>query len=148
MQHYKFHVDIAREIQNTKKPLKWVRLVEKDNAGEKKSLVGCLQKDVALWFMLSCIGSAWMPGVVSHRNVMHAYVVVILWILLHHSCRRSTTWSGGYMFTLLFPSAALMPLEYCLPIMDVADCVQDLDFLINYREYVQNRTGVELIIET
>lgn len=41
-----------------------------------------------------------------------------------------------------------MPLEYCLPIMDVADCVQDLDFLINYREYVQNRTGVELIIET
>mmetsp|Transcript_16917 Transcript_16917/g.20101 ORF Transcript_16917/g.20101 Transcript_16917/m.20101 type:complete len:282 (-) Transcript_16917:485-1330(-) len=149
MQHYKFHVDIAKELRTTETPsLKWVRLVNKDNAGEKESLVGCLQKDVALWFMLSCIGAAWMPGVVSHRNVMHAYVVVILWILLHHSCRRATTWSGGYFVTFLFPSAALMPLEYCLPIMDVADCVTDLEFLISYREYVQDRTGVELIIET
>jgi len=153
LQHYKFHGDIAKEIKNTTtkdKPLdlKWMRLVDTCNAGEKESLRGCIQKDVALWFMLCCIGAAWMPGVVNHRNVTHAYVVVILWIILHHSCRRTTTWSGGYLVTLLFPSAALMPLEYCLPIMDVADCVTDLEFLINYREYVRERTGVELIIET
>ena len=40
-----------------------------------------------------------------------------------------------------------MPLEYCLPLMDVADTVEDLDFVERYREFVIERTGVELIIE-
>jgi len=146
MQHYKFHVTIAQELQD--KPTKWLRLANKDNDREKESLVGSLQKDVALWFMLSCIGAAWMPGVVTHRDAMHAYVVVILWIILHHSCRRATSWSGGYIVTFFFPSAALMPLEYCLPIMDTFDCIENLDSLISYQKYIQDRTGVELIIET
>lgn len=148
MQHFKFHGDIAQEIQDSPEPLKWLRLVNKDNDGEKRSLVGSLQRDVALWFMLSCIGAALIPGGVNHRDVMHAYVVVFLWIILHHSCRQATTWSGGYFITFIFPSAALMPLEYCLPIMDVSDCVENLEFLIKYREYVKRRTGVELIIES
>jgi hypothetical protein len=41
-----------------------------------------------------------------------------------------------------------MPLEYCLPLMDVADTVEDLDFLVAYRTFVKERTGVELVIQT
>ena len=41
-----------------------------------------------------------------------------------------------------------MPLEYCLPLMDVADTVEDLDFLESYRAYVEERTGVRMIIES
>jgi hypothetical protein len=54
----------------------------------------------------------------------------------------------SYFVTFLFPSTALMPLEYCLPLMDVADTVEDLDFLESYRAYVKERTGVEMIIES
>ena len=61
-------------------------------------------------------------------------------------CAIRTTCS--YFVTFLFPSTALMPLEYCLPLMDVADTVEDLDFLESYRAYVKERTGVELIIES
>jgi hypothetical protein len=41
-----------------------------------------------------------------------------------------------------------MPLEYCLPLMDVADSVEDLAFVESYRNYVIKRTGVEMIIES
>jgi hypothetical protein len=41
-----------------------------------------------------------------------------------------------------------MPLEYCLPLMDTFDVVEDMEFVENFREYVMERTGVELIIET
>jgi hypothetical protein len=41
-----------------------------------------------------------------------------------------------------------MPLEYCLPLMDVFDVVEDLDFLLSYREFVKERTGIALIIES
>jgi len=48
--------------------------------------------------------------------------------------------------TFLFPSTALMPLEYCLPLMDTADVVEDLEFVETFREYLMERTGVELTI--
>jgi hypothetical protein len=54
----------------------------------------------------------------------------------------------SYLVTFLFPSTALMPLEYCLPLMDVADTVEDLEFVENYRNFIIERTGVELIIES
>jgi hypothetical protein len=54
----------------------------------------------------------------------------------------------SYFYTLLFPSAALMPMEYCFPLMDVADVVTDLDFVVSYRQFVLERTGVGLIIVT
>jgi hypothetical protein len=50
----------------------------------------------------------------------------------------------SYFYTFLFPSAALMPMEYCLPMMDV---VEEPDFAVTYRQFVQDRTGVKLIIE-
>jgi hypothetical protein len=39
-------------------------------------------------------------------------------------------------------------MEYCLPLMDVADTVDDLAFVESYREFIKERTGIELIIET
>lgn len=53
---------------------------------------------------------------------------------------------NSYFVTSLFPSTALMPMEYCLPLMDTFDCVEDLEFVESYRDYVKERTGVELII--
>ena len=40
-----------------------------------------------------------------------------------------------------------MPLEYYLPLMDTADVVEDLDFVAAYRQFVVDRTGVEMMIE-
>ena len=51
-----------------------------------------------------------------------------------------------YFETFLFPSTALMPMEYCLPLMDTFDCVEDIEFVESYREFVAERTGIELII--
>jgi hypothetical protein len=40
-----------------------------------------------------------------------------------------------------------MPMEYCLPLMD-NECVEDIDFVEIYRDYVIERTGIELTIES
>ena len=40
-----------------------------------------------------------------------------------------------------------MPMEYCLPLMDTTDTVEDLEFIEQYREFVIDQTGVELIVE-
>ncbi len=39
-----------------------------------------------------------------------------------------------------------MPMEYCLPLMDTFDFVDDLESVENYRDYVFERTGVQLTI--
>ena len=39
-----------------------------------------------------------------------------------------------------------MPMEYCLPLMDTFDFVEDLEFVESYRDYLMQRTGVELTI--
>jgi hypothetical protein len=41
-----------------------------------------------------------------------------------------------------------MPMEYCCPLMDTADIVGDVQFVATYREFLHDRTGVDLIIET
>jgi len=101
MQHFKYHVDLRKEIEQSKTPNKyhWMKFKSRDEDAqmERASLVGSLQRDVALWFMIACIGAAWLPGVVTHRDVLHAYVVVFLWAFLHHWCRKATTWSTGYV---------------------------------------------------
>ena len=72
--------------------------------------------------------------------------MVGLWCVLHHLSRAATSWGAGYFCTLLMPSAALMPLEYCLLLTDDGK-VEDLDSLSEWREYIQAETGIELIIE-
>lgn len=86
-----------KPTQKEKDEYSWLRLktTERMVKSERQSLVGTLKKDIALWFMLACIAAAWLPGIVDHRDVMHAYVVVVLWTFLHHACRRATVWSAG-----------------------------------------------------
>ncbi|KAL3941668.1 MAG: hypothetical protein SGBAC_004009 [Bacillariaceae sp.] len=150
IQFFTYHGDFREQAESDPKKYSFLKFSPKDEDAlwERKSLVGTLKKDVALWFMLVCIAAAWLPGIaVTHRDAIHAYAVVFLWSMMHHVSRQATCWSAGYFFTFLFPSTALMPLEYCLPLMDVADVVEDVDFLISYREFVHDRTGVDLIIQ-
>lgn len=51
-----------------------------------------------------------------------------------------------YFVTMIFPSTALMPMEYCMPLMDTFDFVEDLELVARYRDFVMERTGVELAI--
>lgn len=151
LQFFRYHGDFQHDVQENPAKYSFLKFSKKedDALSERKSLVGTLKKDVALWFMLLCIAAACLPGIpVTHRDALHAYAVVFLWMIMHHTARRATTWSAGYFFTFLFPSTALMPLEYCLPLMDVSDVVEDLDFIVSYREFVHDRTGVDLIIES
>lgn len=120
--------------------------MDEDAASERRTLSGTIQRDIALWFSMASIGAAWLPGPVTHRDAMHAYVIVILWAVLHSACRKATIWTKGYFETFLFPTTALMPMEYCLPLMDTFDCIEDFDFVVSYREFVRERTGVDLII--
>jgi hypothetical protein len=95
MQHFKYHVDLKEEAEKDPIRYYWLKLKgrDEDTATERQTLAGSIRKDIALWFMLACIAAAWLPGIVTHRHVMHAYVVVILWMILHHACRRATTWT-------------------------------------------------------
>lgn len=151
VQFFTYHGEFKEQTKSDPKKYSFLKFTKakEDALSERKSLVGTLKKDVALWFMLVCIAAAWLPGIaVTHRDAIHAYAVVFLWTIMHHVATQATTWTPGYFFTFLFPSAALMPLEYCLPLMDVADVVEDVDWLVSYRQFVHDRTGVDLIIET
>ena len=150
MQCFKYSNEFREEIQKDPTSYEWLQLsdVTEDAEKERKTLRGSLARDVGLWFMIASIAAAWLPGPVTHRDVLHAYVVVFLWIILHEFCRRAMTWTESYVTTFFFPSTALMPLEYGLPLMDVADTVEDIEFLVHYREFVLKRTGVEMIIKS
>merc|ERR1740121_3158650 len=82
------------------------------NALQQKLAFG-LHLDIALWFQITCIFAAFAK-VVTHRDVMHAWAIVFLWAVLHHFCRKATAWGPSYAMSLVLPSAALMPLEWCL----------------------------------
>eukprot|EP00656_Telonema_subtile_P017311 TRINITY_DN19268_c0_g1_i1.p1 TRINITY_DN19268_c0_g1~~TRINITY_DN19268_c0_g1_i1.p1 ORF type:complete len:339 (+),score=79.71 TRINITY_DN19268_c0_g1_i1:35-1051(+) len=146
-QQFRYH---GFEEQISQQPKKYgflqVRAQEALRQQERNGLVGSVQRDVALWFLLGCIGAAWMPGVVTHRDVLHAYVIVFLWVLLHHQCRKATVWGSSYAVTFMLPSSALMPLEYCLPLQETFDCIEDLDGLEEWIEFIKKRTGVAIVI--
>uniref|UniRef100_A0A6S8P6F7 Uncharacterized protein n=1 Tax=Amphora coffeiformis TaxID=265554 RepID=A0A6S8P6F7_9STRA len=150
MQRFKYSNELREDRNKDPDAYQWLLLsdVSEDAEQERKTLQGSLARDVGLWFMMASIAAAWLPGAVTHRDVLHAYVVVILWTIQHWLCRRATAWTASPVVTYFFPSTALMPLEYCLPLMDVADTVEDLEFLVNYREFTYRRTGVELIIQS
>lgn len=94
MQYYKFHVEFGDEIVKNRQKFSWLRLRDRveDSKSERLEMRGSLKRDVALWFMLGSIATAWLPGPVTHREVLHAYVVVVLWAVLHHYARQATTW--------------------------------------------------------
>jgi len=153
-QQKRYH-GFAAEIAEDPKKYSWLQVPGKDDAvEERKGLVGTMSRDIALWFMLWCIIAAWLPGVVTHHMVIHAYIILVMWAMLHHRCRQATAWatdSGnafgfGYVESFLLPSSALMPLEYCLPLQETFDNIDSLEALEEWRLFIQKRTGVELMI--
>lgn len=128
-----------------KEPAKFSWLVLETESAAKTEELGDLEgthrRDVALWFLLISIAAAF-AGVVSHRDVVHAWVLVVFWVVLHHHCRSCTCWGAPYLVSLILPSTALMPLEFCLPLREV----EDLEALSSWRSFVRERCGVDLII--
>jgi hypothetical protein len=50
-----------------------------------------------LYRMLSSVATyhCRLPGVVTHRDVLHAYAILALWIIMHHQCRAATSWGSS-----------------------------------------------------
>ena len=128
----------------------WYKRAKGESAhDEGAELSGSLTRDLALWFMLTCSALAF-TGVVSHRDVIHSHAILLLWLVMHHQARAATAWRGtGYLHTLLAPSTALLPLEFCLNLLDPEhlDHESGLDDLNAWRTFIQAESGVELDIE-
>lgn len=105
--------------------------------------MGSWFQDLALWSVLACIASACF-GMVRHTDVWHAYAIFVLWIVLHHICHSATCWGANYMVSLLMPSSALLPVQFCL-LVRAAETLEDLE---ERREFVRTRCGVRLQIKT
>jgi len=57
-----------------------------------------MHRDVALWFILAGIFAAFC-GVVSHLDVVHSWVTLLFWVLLHHQVRRTLARPRRLAFT-------------------------------------------------
>lgn len=136
MQRYEYHNAIRDQADKNPKAFKWLKYSNRPDIADDFFV------DMALWFNLANIVVAWLPGVVNHHQVMHSYSILILWIILHHYVRKAVHFGNSYFVTLLSPSTALFPLEYCLPLMDVGN----LEFVEDYRAYIEERTLVSLNI--
>lgn len=125
------------------KPPPWLT---KGKYSEANEIRGSFTRDLSLWSMLMCSAAAFC-GVVAHRDVVHSHAIIFLWIILHHQARQATAWRGtGYFHTLLTPSTALLPLEYCLNLID-QEMIGDVDDLAAWRDFIKRESGVELTIE-
>jgi hypothetical protein len=137
----------ASFVYNKKLTVKhaFLKRVPRNKLDERNTLAGSMSRDVALWFCILGIFAA-CAGVVSHRDVVHSWAVVLLWTILHHNARLATSWGAGYFTTLLMPSAALLPLEYCLPLMGDLDIVGDDEGMADWHAFVKAQTGINLLI--
>lgn len=137
----------ASFVYNKKLTVKhaFLKRLPRNKLDERNTLAGSMSRDVALWFCLLGIFSAF-AGVVTHRDVVHSWAVVLLWTILHHNARLATSWGAGYFTTLLMPSAALLPLEYCLPLMGDLDIVGDDEGMADWHAFVKAQTGINLLI--
>jgi len=143
---FRYHVQMKPNYDKKPSKYPWLHLLnqKKDNEREQKGLKGEVAKDASLWFLLICIAAACLPGSVKHTDVIHAYAIVFLWIILHHYVRKATSWGSPYIVTILSPSTALMPLEYCMPLLD--GTADSLDWTESYLEFVSKRTNVNINI--
>lgn len=105
-------------------------------------LSGSMYYDAAFWVVLLAIVIA-LVGRVTHRAVFHAWMLLILWAVLHHKCLQATNWGHNYLLSFLLPSAALGPLEFCLPMRDH----DSLERLAEWRQFVDEQSGVKIIVK-
>lgn len=95
MQAYKYRIDFGDKVRGG--GFDWIALGSDDRAARRRGVAGDLQRNFMLWFMIASIIAAWIPGTIQHRDVMHAYVILLLWTLMHHTCRRATSWGRRYV---------------------------------------------------
>jgi hypothetical protein len=95
----RFHYEFRPEIEADPQKFQFMRMRDRtmEAKSERQEFLGSLQRDVALWFSLGAIATAWLPGGVTHRDVLHAYVVVVMWFMMHHYLRRATCWGIKYV---------------------------------------------------
>jgi len=112
------------------------------HGNESNKLAGSMYYDLAFWVVLLAIVIA-LVGRVTHRAVFHAWMLLILWAVLHHKCIQVTDWGHNYLLSFLLPSAALGPLEFCLPMRDH----DSLERLAEWRRFVDEQSGVKLVVK-
>lgn len=146
------YTDTARQktyagfVEDAKEDKKKYGFLKVRDAPKTTKIEHSIHLDIALWFQFACIGAAF-TGFVTHRDVMHAWLIVILWAILHHSCKKATSWGTGYWVSFVLPSAALLPLEWCLPMRDCFDGVGSVDDVKEYVDFIKLRCGIDLSIE-
>ena len=65
---------------------------------------------------------------------------------MHSQARAATAWRGtGYFHTLFAPSTALLPLEWCLNLLD-QEMIGDVGDVESWRTFIKEESGVELTI--
>jgi hypothetical protein len=101
--------------------------------------VGSMFHDLSLWFSICCIMSA-IVGVVRHSDVLHAYFMVILWLIMHHLCHSATSWGQNYLVSMLLPSAALLPIQFCFLLRSA----ENFEELVQRRKFIHDRCGLQL----
>lgn len=125
---------------------------------ESKSRVGLhagnFFMDVALWFQLISITVDLFSkhfrnviGDVVQPDVVHAYVIVLLWLWLHHRCISATDWTGCYLLSLICPSRALLPIEWVLPLLDAFDVICDIHDLEEWVRFLKAFKRVSITID-
>ena len=143
MQFYKYHEEYREDGEYD-----FIDFANKkeDQRKARKQINGKSLTDLILGFNFLVIGLVFSPehGKLCRPGAVHAFCIVIMWAVFHHHCRQATSWGHGYHYTFIFPSAALMPMEYCIPLMDVADTVEDLEFVESYIKFVKERTGIKI----
>lgn len=148
-QQFKFGVEFREDKDNDASNYKWLKLRPRvTNILETRKNIGySFIRNISVWVLILSIVAAFIPAIgIDHRDVVHAYFILFFWIILHYSVRCTTTWGTGYIWSLLFPSTILMPLEYCLPLMDTLDFAGDIQAASDYVDFVQKRIGANLIV--
>ena len=116
--------------------------------GPRGADAGRLLQNAALWFQVGCLA---MPqlGWCKHTDIIHAYAIVVLWIVTHHKSQQAVQVKGSsYLFSLLTPGNALMPLEFCLPLLNVDEAgIEDEETLREWHGFIEKEFKVKLTME-
>jgi len=131
--------------RDVKRDYDWFKLHEGPNVSTAKFMTSICY-DIGLWFSLMCIASAFCFEEITHREVFHAWAMVLLWCIQHSLLQMATAWGAGFFVSFFVPSVSLMPIELCLPLQDVQDTIDSLEDVKEWRDFIERRVQVRLQI--
>lgn len=134
--------------RDAEKDYDWFKLRTSRNSGRLSTakLITPVCYDIGLWFSFMCIASAFCFKEIRHREVFHAWAMVLLWCLQHLLLQTATSWGAGFFASFLVPSVSLMPVELCLPLQDVQDTIDSVEDLKEWRDFIEDRAQVKIQI--